>query len=157
MAKQVLSDLTVEGLLSVRASLTSGPSLRIPHGVAPTSPTNGDIWTTTAGIYARINGVTKQLDLAGGGGGDTVVTGTVTINFGTKGYAASATVTDPTVTSASVVVATLGSPVAGRQADELEFTSINPAVVVNDGVGFTITGYAPNGANGQFNINYMIK
>jgi hypothetical protein len=26
--------------------------------VAPTSPTNGDVWTTTAGMYARINGAT---------------------------------------------------------------------------------------------------
>lgn len=40
------------------ASTTSMPSLRIPHGTAPTSPTNGDIWTTTTGLFARINGAT---------------------------------------------------------------------------------------------------
>jgi len=42
-------------------SITSGTSeapLNIPHGSAPTSPVNGDIWTTTAGIYVRINGAT---------------------------------------------------------------------------------------------------
>lgn len=34
-------------------------SYRAPHGAAPTTNlTNGDIWTTTAGIYARINGAT---------------------------------------------------------------------------------------------------
>lgn len=41
------------------AATTSITSIRIPHGTAPTSPTNGDIWTTTQGIYARINGVTS--------------------------------------------------------------------------------------------------
>jgi hypothetical protein len=31
---------------------------RIRHGVAPTSPADGDIWTTTAGLFVRINGST---------------------------------------------------------------------------------------------------
>lgn len=40
------------------ATTTAGPSIRLPHGTAPSSPTNGDVWTTTAGIYVRINGAT---------------------------------------------------------------------------------------------------
>lgn len=32
--------------------------LRIPHGVAPTAPVNGDVWTTVAGLFVRINGAT---------------------------------------------------------------------------------------------------
>lgn len=40
------------------AGTTSKSSLRIPHGAAPTSPVNGDIWTTTAGLFVRINGAT---------------------------------------------------------------------------------------------------
>ena len=40
------------------AATSSIPSIRIPHGTAPSSPTNGDIWTTTSGLYSRINGVT---------------------------------------------------------------------------------------------------
>lgn len=40
------------------ASTTGGATLRVPHGTAPTSPVNGDIWTTTAGIYVRVNGAT---------------------------------------------------------------------------------------------------
>ena len=39
-------------------STTTKAGLRIPHGAAPTSPVNGDIWTTTAGLFVRINGVT---------------------------------------------------------------------------------------------------
>jgi hypothetical protein len=50
--------VTFTGLALTAASATGGAGLRLPHGAAPTSPTNGDVWTTTAGIYARINGAT---------------------------------------------------------------------------------------------------
>lgn len=40
------------------AATTSIPSIRLPHGTAPTSPVDGDMWTTTAGLYVRINGTT---------------------------------------------------------------------------------------------------
>jgi len=33
-------------------------SINIPHGSAPKSPKNGDVWTTTAGLFVRINGAT---------------------------------------------------------------------------------------------------
>jgi hypothetical protein len=32
--------------------------INLPHGNAPDSPGNGDIWTSTDGLYSRINGVT---------------------------------------------------------------------------------------------------
>jgi hypothetical protein len=44
--------------LTLAAGTTGVASLRIPHGAAPTSPVNGDMWTTTAGLYVRINGST---------------------------------------------------------------------------------------------------
>lgn len=40
------------------ASTTASASLNIAHGVAPTTPVNGDVWTTTSGMFARINGAT---------------------------------------------------------------------------------------------------
>lgn len=40
------------------ASTTSLSSVRLPHGAAPTSPVDGDMWTTTAGLFVRINGST---------------------------------------------------------------------------------------------------
>ena len=40
------------------ASTTALASLNVPHGAAPTTPVDGDIWTTTAGLYVRINGST---------------------------------------------------------------------------------------------------
>ena len=44
--------------ITTSASTTSRSSLRIPQGVAPTSPVDGDIWTTSAGLFVRINGST---------------------------------------------------------------------------------------------------
>ena len=44
--------------LTTLASATGGAGLNVPAGTAPTSPVNGDVWTTTAGLFARINGAT---------------------------------------------------------------------------------------------------
>jgi hypothetical protein len=56
-----LSSNTLFAKLIAKESTTSEASLNIPHGVAPTTLSNGDIWTTTSGLYARINGATIQL------------------------------------------------------------------------------------------------
>lgn len=50
--------LTLTGLLLTAATASGSAGIRLPHGTAPSSPTNGDLWTTTAGLYARINGTT---------------------------------------------------------------------------------------------------
>ncbi|WP_273225660.1 hypothetical protein [Geosporobacter ferrireducens] len=42
-------------------SNTTEASLTIPHGVAPVEPVNGDIWTTTSGLYLRLNGTTRTM------------------------------------------------------------------------------------------------
>lgn len=55
--------ITLGGLLSAIASTTAFASLRLPHGSAPTSPTNGDVWTTTSGLFIRINGATVQPEI----------------------------------------------------------------------------------------------
>jgi hypothetical protein len=55
--------LIVGGLLQTVLSAVGGAGLNLPHGAAPTAPVNGDIWTTSAGIFARINGVTRTLTM----------------------------------------------------------------------------------------------
>lgn len=52
---------TFTGLITTKASATGGAGFNIPAGVAPTSPVNGDLWTTSAALYARINAVTYQV------------------------------------------------------------------------------------------------
>jgi hypothetical protein len=41
-----------------KAATSARSSLRAPHGSAPSAPVDGDIWTTTAGLFVRVNGVT---------------------------------------------------------------------------------------------------
>jgi len=53
-------------IMNLASSTAAAASLNVPAGTAPTTPVNGDIWTTSAGAYARINGVTKQLDSSTG-------------------------------------------------------------------------------------------
>ncbi len=46
------------GDIHAGASVAAVASLNLPHGTAPTSPMDGDMWTTTAGLFCRINGST---------------------------------------------------------------------------------------------------
>lgn len=46
---------------AVPASTTSGAGLKIPEGVAPTTPVNGEVWTTSGGMFVQIEGSTVQL------------------------------------------------------------------------------------------------
>jgi hypothetical protein len=64
---------TFTGTVIAPAATTSIPSIRLPHGTAPSSPTNGDLWTTTSGVFARINGVSQNLL---DGAGDVSASGT---------------------------------------------------------------------------------
>lgn len=52
--------MTLAGALVMLTPTNSYPSLRLPHGVSPSSPTDGDVWTTTTGAFARINGSTRK-------------------------------------------------------------------------------------------------
>ena len=58
--------LSATGLLTTAASAAGGAGLNLPHGAAPTTPANGDLWTTTAGLFARVNGTTVGPFDAGG-------------------------------------------------------------------------------------------
>lgn len=71
------------------ASVSSGASLRLPHGIAPTAPVNGDLWTTNDGLYARINGQTSGPFVSGG-------TGTPVTSFNTRTGAVVLTASDVT-------------------------------------------------------------
>jgi hypothetical protein len=68
--RAALSGATFTGKVNTVASTTGTAGLSLPHGTAPSSPTNGDLWSTTAGVFARVNGVTQTLGGGGGGGTD---------------------------------------------------------------------------------------
>ena len=114
-----LAGATFTGLVSTPASTTTTAGLRIAHGSAPTTPVNGDVWTTTGGFFWRQNGTTYQaVNLSGTqtvsgaitfsnatltlgnstaastynlGTGATLAATTKAINIGTNGVASSTT------------------------------------------------------------------
>lgn len=50
--------MSAASVLQTAASTSGIAGFRLPHGTAPSSPGDGDMWTTTAGLFVRINGVT---------------------------------------------------------------------------------------------------
>lgn len=74
---------TMAGKFTTATPGTAGTGFNIPPGAAPTSPNDGDIWVTTAGVFARINGVTIGPVVASSGAATslgTVSTGTTSLN-----------------------------------------------------------------------------
>ncbi len=58
--------VTLTGLLTTVASATGTAGVNIPHGVAPTTPVNGDIWTSsTSGLFTRINSANERVMTTG--------------------------------------------------------------------------------------------
>lgn len=51
---------TMTGGLVTAASVAAGAGINVPPGTAPTTPANGDLWTTSAGVFARVAGATLQ-------------------------------------------------------------------------------------------------
>lgn len=90
--------------LKTNASASGGASINIPHGTAPSSPNNGDCWTTTAGLYCRVNGATVGPYGTGSGGaitakdeGSNLTTAMTSIDFVGAGVTATNTGGDVTV------------------------------------------------------------
>lgn len=50
--------ITISDPVTFHTADTTTTSINIPHGTAPSTPANGDIWTTTAGLFVRANGTT---------------------------------------------------------------------------------------------------
>lgn len=82
----------MSGPLTLPASTMAGATLNVPQGVAPSSPVNGDIWTTSTGIFARIAAVTRQL--ASISGTETFTNKTLTSPI-VNGMTEASTVKDP--------------------------------------------------------------
>ena len=60
----VVGTFTAQNKITAPASTTARASLNLAHGVAPTSPVDGDIWTTSAGTFVRVNGATVGIQKA---------------------------------------------------------------------------------------------
>ena len=68
------------GRLITQTPSTAGAGFNLPQGSTPSSPNNGDLWTTLSGLFVRINGVTVG-PLAGFGPGSFAATPPLSVTF----------------------------------------------------------------------------
>jgi hypothetical protein len=101
--------LAPSGLTSIAASAAGGAKLNIAPGAAPTTPANGDVWTTSTGMFARLNGATVDLTSTAGPWAtprDLSLTGEVTATLsnvdGSANRSAAATIANNAVTTAKI-------------------------------------------------------
>jgi hypothetical protein len=77
---------TFTGKVTTPASASGGAGLILPHGAAPSVPVNGDLWTTTGGLFLRANAVTVQFSIVGHTHAESDITGLVS-DLASKGNA----------------------------------------------------------------------
>lgn len=131
------------------AGTTGVASLRVPHGVAPTSPVNGDIWTTTSGFLARVNGATASF--SGANTGDQSLFSTVAVS-GQSNVVADATGDTLTLVAGSGMTLTTDAAadsvtfaVASAPAGTLTGTTLAAGVVTSSltTIGTLVSGAVP--------------
>ena len=150
-SKANIASPTFTGTVTTPASVTLGAGIRIPHGVAPSSPVNGDIWTTTSGLFANINSAVKQFPTLSDGNtfsgnntfsGQTLIFGnnadasTVNIGIGANAADIQKTVNIATNGAEGSTTTVRMGPIAGESS--MTFGQSNATSTVNIGTGATV-------------------
>lgn len=129
-----LASPTTTGLLTTAASTTSNSSILVPHGTAPTSPTNGAFWSTTSGFFGRVNGVT--VGPFGPTGVTTCSMTSVSTNTSLASTFCQTILVDATSGARTITLYAPGSSVAGFLVDVKKIdSSTNNVIVVVTGAG----------------------
>jgi hypothetical protein len=123
---------------TVPSEATNGAGFNIPHGTAPTTPVNGDIWTTTGGIFWRQNGSTQQ---AADVGSTQTISGNKTfsnanVSFGTSTAAGTINVGTGATISGSTKAVNIGTAGASGSTTNVTIGSS----VAGSGVNVTVNG-----------------
>ena len=136
------ANLTATGLVLTAASASGGAGFRLPHGAAPTSPTNGDVWTTTTGLFARINGTTVgPYAVAGGSPAWGSITGTLSSQADLQAaldLKQNRTPSVQSVTSSGTVTPTFSNDAVKITAQAAALTLANPTGTAIDMAGMVI-------------------
>ena len=152
--------IDANGKINVVPSTTAGAGFNIATATAaPTSPVDGDIWTTNSGVFARINGTTQQLMNIGN---TQQVTGSITfsnsfqtlgnsVSTGTINVASGATISGATknvnVATGGVVGSTTTTtvgPVLGASTTSIGNTTAASTLNLATGATLTATTKAVN-------------
>ena len=146
---------TLTGELITAAAAAGGAGFNLPQGTAPTSPNNGDLWATSAGLFVRINGATVG-PLAPSGAASSFSFGTSTFLNGTAPCFAvnstgSVSVCDPitagNIAALAIATASAGAPVLFNGAGGTP-TSLVGTNITGTASGLTAgTATAANGLN----------
>jgi hypothetical protein len=123
---------------TIPSEATNGAGFNIPHGTAPTTPVNGDIWTTTGGIFWRQNGSTQQ---AADVGSTQTISGNKTfsnanVSFGTSTAAGTINVGTGATISGSTKAVNIGTAGASGSTTNVTIGSS----VDGSGVNVTVNG-----------------
>lgn len=144
---------TMLGELTFLTSTATTAAFNIPPGTAPTSPNNGDFWTTSAGAFIHINGSTIQIGT--GGSGATTITGACsgtsvggTINLTCSTLAALASANNFTATNTFA-----GVQVARRTLLTNGTLSLSDNAVCINSNGSALTGTMPSGPTNGLTIS----
>lgn len=139
------------------AATTGVSSLRLAHGTAPSSPVDGDVWTTTSGVFARINGSTVGPFGAGTGTiGGSIAANQVAIGSGTDTISGSSSWTATTTSGALLVALAAGTTTATAsttiQSGSATSTGTLAASAIIKGWDWSLTPNSggTNGASSQY-------
>jgi hypothetical protein len=109
---------SLSGELKTAASIAASSGFNLPPGTAPTSPANGDMWTTTLGLYVQVAGGTVgPLGTGSGGSGCTISGGSANqllTNNGVSGCSSNANATANAGALTLGASGTLGSVTMGN-------------------------------------------
>ena len=139
---------TFTGKVITPATATGGAGFNLPHGAAPTSPANGDCWTTTAGLFCYVNGAT--VGPYGAVSSVSSQVGTVASGGLSNYIKNSATMTGTGWATGTNATATGGQadPFGGTNAVQIVTTSLSSATYINSGA--TVTNAAQYTACGYY-------
>lgn len=140
---------TMTGRLVTAAPGASTAGFNLTPGTTPGSPVNGDLWVTSSGIFARVNGVTYDLLTPA----STLIVGSTPISGGTNTRILrvnGSVLGEYTITGSGTVVAMATSPV---------FTTPNIGAATGTSLvassTVTATGFIPTGSSVLTNGMYL--
>lgn len=147
----IAGNVTVNGKINSSAATTGRAGLNVAPGVAPTSPVNGDIWSTSAGFFVRVNGATVGPLIDSSGIGSFAGTSPIGVTFpaGVITYAFDFTVANSflaTQTFRTILAGTTNTYDVGTSATVAAFRTVYAGTSFVGPVGTFTTSVAVGGA-----------